>query len=37
MARNIMSHIRHWDRIEVWFDVQQVNTFDKVVGRKAHI
>ncbi len=37
MAYNIMSRIRSYDRIEVWFDVDKKSSIDKMIGRKSHI
>lgn len=37
MAFNIMSRIRSYDRIEVWFDVDKKSSIDKMIGRRSHI
>lgn len=37
MAHNIMSRVKSYDRIEVWFDVQTKSSLDKMIGRKSHI
>ncbi len=37
MAGNIISRIRNFERIEVWFDVEKKASIDQVIGRKAHI
>jgi len=37
MAYNIISKIRNYERIEVWFDVDKKASLDKVIGRKSHI
>ncbi len=37
MAGNIISRIKNFERIEVWFDMEKKTSIDQVIGRKAHI
>lgn len=38
MARKILSRVKRVERVEVWFDVDHdIKTFDKILGRRAHI
>lgn len=38
MSENILKKVKKLERIEVWFDVEHdINTFDKILGRRAHI
>ena len=33
MAGNIISRIKNFERIEVWFDVEKKASIDKMIGR----
>lgn len=38
MAKKILSRVKKIERVEVWFDVDHdIKTFDKILGRRAHI
>ena len=38
MSENILKRLKKIERVEVWFDVEHdINTFDKILGRRAHI
>lgn len=38
MAKQITSRLKKIERVEVWFDVDHdIKTFDKILGRRAHI
>lgn len=38
MAKNILSRVNKIERVEIWFDVEHdIKTFDRILGRRAHI
>ena len=38
MSENMLKRLKKIERMEVWFDVEHdINTFDKITGRRAHI
>ena len=38
MADNMLKRFKKTERVEMWFDVEHnIGTFDKILGRRAHI